>query len=61
MNIYVANVTTESGDCYTYLYLNEPTREDVIRRVADWEGEIENLSWYQETTSVDISINKVIE
>lgn len=60
MTIYVANVVTDSGDHYTWLFKNEPTREDVIKRL--WELECAaDLDWYEETTSVRITAEEVIE
>lgn len=52
--VYVALVRTESCDTYTWLYETEPTRADVIKRLWEGEGEIEDLEWYEDTTSVHI-------
>ncbi len=54
MVIYVANVRTDSGDEYSYLYSSAPTRAQVIKQVWKDEGEIEDLDWYMGSTRVDI-------
>jgi hypothetical protein len=60
MKIFVALVKTESCDTYTWLYRNEPSRADVIQRLWQYE-QAEELSWYEETTSVHITEEEVTE
>ncbi len=52
--VFVALVKTESCDTYTWLFRTEPTRADVIKKLWEEEGEIEDLEWYENTTSVRI-------
>jgi len=55
MKVFVANVMTESCDHYTFVFAKEPTREAVIKKVWEDEGECESLEFYMDTTSVRIS------
>lgn len=59
MNVWIAHVVTESCDHYTWPYTYEPTREEVIQRLWESEGEIEDLEWYEDTTSVKIECQEV--
>ncbi len=52
--VFVALVKTESADTYTWVFRKEPTRADVIAILHAYEGECEDLEWYEATTSVHI-------
>ena len=61
MIVYVANVLTDSGDRYTYLYSSAPTKDQVISQVWLDEDQIEELDWYKKTTSIDIFPEQVLD
>jgi hypothetical protein len=61
VKIYVANVVTDSGDNYTYMYSSEPTKEQIITKVWKDEGEVEDLDWYLNSTSVEVYLQDVID
>jgi hypothetical protein len=52
--IWIAQVSTESGDRYSWPYKEEPSRTEVIKRLWLEEGQCEGVDWYDETTSVRI-------
>lgn len=52
-SVFIAHITTESADHYFWPYSYEPTREEVLQRLFDYEGN-EDLDWYEKTTSVRI-------
>lgn len=54
MKIWIAQVSTESGDNYSWPYKEEPERDAVIERLWKSEGECSDLDWYMETTGVRI-------
>lgn len=54
MIIYTARVHTDSGDTYVWAYKDEPTREQVIQKLFEWEGEAADIEWYEATTSIFI-------
>jgi hypothetical protein len=58
MIVYTARVHTDSGDTYVWVYRQEPTREQVIYALFEYEGgtdeDLDNLDWYAQTTSVFI-------
>lgn len=57
-SVYVAHVVTESADHYTWVYAYEPTRKEVIERLYKYE-KAEELDWYEQTTSVRISLEDI--
>lgn len=51
--VYVAQITTDSGDRYSWVYETEPTRDRIIQDLVEWENAAEP-EWYAATTSIFI-------
>lgn len=56
--VFIAHVVTESADHYLWPYSYEPTREEVIKRLFNYEGAAE-IDWYEATTSVRIHKERI--
>lgn len=61
MNVFVANVLTNSGDSYSYVFKNKPTKDIVVNLVWKYEGQQESIEWYSDTTFVNIREIEIIE
>lgn len=60
MNVFTAHLVTESQDHYVWVYANEPTRDQVIQRLYEYEHAAD-FDWYDVTTRVHIEETEVIE
>ena len=62
MKVFTAHVRTESSDHYVWVYSTEPTREQVVERLMEFEGAAEeDRGLYVETTSVKIEEQEVVD
>ena len=63
MNVYTAHVVTESADHYVWVFKNEPTREQVVEKLMQYEGADpeSDRNFYMNTTSVKIEFQEVID
>lgn len=61
MKVWVANVYTEAADTYIYLFKDKPTVAEITERAWKLEGQIEDLSFYEDTLSIKIFEEEVIE
>ena len=66
MKVFIAHVTTESCDHYLDVYKNEPTREEVIKKLMDHEGFAYDdpdygFEWFDGSTRVQIEETTIIE
>lgn len=59
MIVYTAHIVTESADHYVWVYAKEPTLDEVIQRLHDYERAAD-LEWYKQTTLVFIDSTEVI-
>ncbi len=61
MKVWVAHVTTNGGDHYYYAFDKKPTVKAVAKIVWSYEGECEDLSYYEDSLSIDIEQLEVIK
>lgn len=54
MKVWVAVVTTETGDTYTFAFESKPKKHDLIKRVWENEGQCAALWFYENTCSVSL-------
>jgi hypothetical protein len=58
MIIYTALVITD-WSTFVWVYKDEPTREQVIQKLFEWEG-VATLDWYGKNVSVSIEKTNLI-
>ena len=63
MQVYVANICTESCDRYNLVFSYEPTREQIIEWLMKYEGADpeDDREFYNDTTSVKVELQEVID
>jgi hypothetical protein len=54
MTVWIAVATTEMNDTYIYAFEYEPTVEEVITLVFNYEKNSDTIEWYRDTTDVII-------
>jgi hypothetical protein len=61
--VYIARAVTNSNDTYVFVFSSEPTDEQVINTVMDWEGADpeDDREFYTNTTSITIQHREVID
>lgn len=53
--LYIANITTESLDHYTWLYTKRPSEEEIVKLLMDWyEIPSEDFEDYMDDTNIEI-------
>lgn len=57
--VYTARVVTESLDTYVWVYGYEPTRQEVIQRLHDFEMAAD-MEFYEDSTTVYIESTTII-
>lgn len=60
MQVYTAHVVTESSDHYIWVYAKEPSRDQIIQRLYEYEHAAD-IDWYEATTSVQINTTEMVE
>lgn len=58
--VYTVLVITDSCDKYVWVYREKPTREAVIERLRNHEGNVESPLWYDGTTDVIFGVERVL-
>lgn len=59
MKVWIAVATTEMNDVYVYAFEYEPTIDEVITLVFNYEKNSDAIKWYQDTTDVIITKKNV--
>lgn len=54
MKIFVAIAETEANDSYCFTFKEHPKKEDIIDRVCDCEGDLEDYQWYENTVRITV-------
>lgn len=57
---WTAEIITDCGDNYLWVFDYEPTMREVIERLHEYEGETESLDWYLGSTWVSIKKTIII-
>lgn len=58
--VFVALVVTESADTYTWVYKDEPTRDQIIDTLMEYEGaDPDERDWYSDCTSITLTVEVV--
>lgn len=60
-DVYVAVVTTEAHDQYTFVFKNDTDRSTIAKMVWELEGECEDLEFYEDTIYINYDLYGVIE
>lgn len=63
--VWVANVSTEACDHYTWVFTNEPSKKEVVKLLMEMEGadpgDIEEYLWYSDVTGIHVMMKEVID